>query len=39
MENAVGEGPARQLLDDIIADEKKDQGSSDFGCICEIDLT
>ena len=39
MESAVGEEAAKQLLADILADEKKEQGSSDFGCICEIDLT
>ena len=35
----MGEKPAQDLLDQIVEDEKKEQDSSDFGCICEIDLT
>lgn len=39
MESAVGQQPAAELLEEILADEKKDVGSHDYGCICEIDLT
>ena len=39
MESAIGSEPAKALLQEIIEDENKDHGSSDFGCICEIDLT
>ena len=39
MESAVGQDKAQALLDTIVADEKKEQGSNDWGCICEIDLT
>jgi len=34
MESAVGEGPAQEMLDSIVADE-----ANDYGCICEIDLS
>ncbi len=39
MELAIGETQARQLLNEIVEDEMKEQDSKDFGCICEIDLT
>ena len=39
MESAFGQQSAAELLEEIVADEKKDVGSHDYGCICEIDLT
>jgi len=39
MESAVGHEEAASLLEEIVADEKSDQGSNDYGCICEIDLS
>ena len=39
MESAYGQQSAAELLEEIVADEKKDVGSHDYGCICEIDLT
>lgn len=39
MESAVGQTVAKELLDEIVADEKKQKGSADYGCICEIDLS
>mmetsp|Transcript_11815 Transcript_11815/g.16080 ORF Transcript_11815/g.16080 Transcript_11815/m.16080 type:complete len:100 (+) Transcript_11815:2377-2676(+) len=39
MERATGETESRALLEEIVADESKEQGSNDYGCICEIDLS
>lgn len=38
MEAATGGEAANKLLKEIVEDEKKEEGSSDYGCICEIDL-
>jgi len=39
MERATGRIDSKTLLDEILEDERKEQGSNDYGCICEIDLT
>ena len=39
MERATGHADSKALLDQILEDEGREQGSHDYGCICEIDLT
>ena len=39
MEKAVGNDKAKEMLDSIVEDSKKEPAGFDHGCICEIDLT